>query len=304
MLKVLDLFSGIGGFSLGLDQTGGFRTVAFCESDPYCRKVLTKHWPGIPIHRDVRHLDGKKLRGTVDVITGGFPCQDISTAGKRAGLAGERSGLWSEFARLIGEIRPAFAVVENVPMLLAGDRGRWFGRVLGDLAEIWYDCEWHCIPAAYLGAPHRRDRVWLLAHNVSDQLWDESRRRDGQDGTNEAKSGNDGASQLMADAPRKRRNGARNARTPRRAEPPNSDQIMPNTFQQRLERKLEAWAEARAINGPGDGCHPAWWVVEPDVGRVADGIPARVDRLRCLGNAIVPQMAALIGEAILASSDQ
>src|SRR5207248_2146889 len=100
----------------------------------------------------------------VDVIVGGFPCQDLSEAGQRAGLDGERSGLWSEFARLIGELRPAFAIVENVADLLSGERGAWFGRVLRDLAEIGYNAEWHCIPAASVGAPHLRDRVWLVSY--------------------------------------------------------------------------------------------------------------------------------------------
>lgn len=166
MLKVLDLFSGIGGFSLGLERTGGFETVAFCEIEEFPRKVLTKHWPGVPIFGDVRKLTGEQV-GTIDVITGGFPCQDLSVAGKQAGIEGDRSGLWSEIARLIGELRPKYIIVENVANLLSGPNGRpgqWFGRVLGDLAEIGYDAEWHCIPASSIGAPHIRDRVWILAY--------------------------------------------------------------------------------------------------------------------------------------------
>jgi len=163
-LKVLDLFSGIGGFSLGLERTGGFETVAFCEIDPFCQKVLKKHWPNVPIYNDVRTLD---YDGTVDVITGGFPCQDISVAGRKAGLDGERSGLWEHVARIIGDLRPKYVIVENVSNLLSGPSeqpGKWFSRVLGDLAEIGYDAEWHCVPASYIGAWHRRDRVWILAH--------------------------------------------------------------------------------------------------------------------------------------------
>lgn len=163
MLKVLDLFSGIGGFSLGLERTGGFETVAFCEIEPFPRKVLAKHWPKVPIYDDVRTLTAERLAAdgiAADVITGGFPCQDISTAGKGAGLAGERSGLWSEIARLVGELRPQFVIVENVSALL----GRGLGTVLGDLAEIGYDAEWHCIPACYIGAWHERERVWIFAH--------------------------------------------------------------------------------------------------------------------------------------------
>jgi DNA (cytosine-5)-methyltransferase 1 len=165
-VRVLDLFAGIGGFSLGLERAG-FETVAFCEIEPYAQKVLEKHWPGVPIYDDVRELTAERLAGDgigVDVITGGFPCQDISVAGKQAGIEGERSGLWSEVARLISELRPRYAIMENVTALISGGGGRWFGRVLGDLAEIGYDAEWHCIPASYIGACHRRDRVWIVAN--------------------------------------------------------------------------------------------------------------------------------------------
>ena len=137
------------------------RTVAFCEIDPYCRRVLSHRWPGTPIHGDVRYLSGEGV-GTVDVICGGFPCQDISRAnpGERAGVEGEHSGLWSEFARLIRELRPRFVIVENVPELLV----RGMGRVIGDLASIGYDAEWDGIPAAAVGANHLRARQWILAY--------------------------------------------------------------------------------------------------------------------------------------------
>lgn len=159
MLKVLDLFSGIGGFSLGLERTGGFETVAFCEIEPFPRRVLAKHWPKVPCYDDVRTLDPSEI-GPVDVICGGFPCQDISFAGAGEGLAGQRSGLWSEIARLTRELRPGYVFVENVAALLS----RGLGTVLGDLASLGYDAEWHCIPASYVGAPHHRDRLWLIAY--------------------------------------------------------------------------------------------------------------------------------------------
>ena len=171
MFKVLDLFSGIGGFSLGLERTGGFKTVAFCEIEEFPRKVLAKHWPDVPIYHDIRELTGEKLRqdGIIaDVITGGFPCQDISVAGKRAGIEGERSGLWSELCRVIGDVRPQYAIVENVANLLSGpaeQRGGWFGRVLGDLAEIGYNAEWRVIYAKDVDVPQSRPRVWIVAYS-------------------------------------------------------------------------------------------------------------------------------------------
>src|SRR5215207_8097634 len=163
MFRVLDLFSGIGGFSLGLERTGGFKTVAFCEIDQFCRKVLKKHWPEVPCYDDVRELTAERLAADgigVDVICGGFPCQDISSAGQRLGLGGARSSLWLEYARLVGELRPNFIIVENVADLL----GRGLGDILGNLATLGYDAEWHCIPAAFVDAPHFRDRVWIVAN--------------------------------------------------------------------------------------------------------------------------------------------
>ncbi len=267
MLTVLDLFSGIGGFSLGLERTGGFRTVAFCEIDPYCRAVLARHWPGVPIHGDICTLvadaldarspraggepqyEGKVLqplngdpeegRG-IDLICGGFPCQDISTAGKGAGLAGARSGLWREYHRLIRELRPRYVIVENVSALL----GRGLCDLVGDLASVGYDAEWHCIPASYVGAPHRRDRVWIVAYPQGERI--QGRRSLG-------------------------------------------------------EQITSAYAQSAISvrDRPGSGANH--WIIEPNVGRVAHGVPARVDRLRALGNAIVPQIAEMIGRAILAS---
>jgi DNA (cytosine-5)-methyltransferase 1 len=166
-LKVLSLFAGIGGFDLGLERTGGFETVAFCEIDPFCQRVLAKHWPGVPCYDDVRTLTAERLSAdgiAVDVICGGFPCQDLAVCGRGSGLTGERSGLWFEFARLIRELRPRYVIVENSPEMLAG----WLGIVLGALAACGYDAEWDCIPAASLGAPHRRERFWLVAYASGD----------------------------------------------------------------------------------------------------------------------------------------
>jgi len=167
-MNVLDLFSGIGGFSLGVERAG-WKMIAFCEVSPICRHLLAHHWPEVPCYDDVQTLSEAKLRSDgivrIDAIVGGFPCQDLSYAGKGAGLAGARSGLWREFVRLIGELRPGVVIVENVPALL----NRGLGTVLADLAALGYDAEWDCIPASAVGAPHRRDRIWIVAYARGEQ---------------------------------------------------------------------------------------------------------------------------------------
>lgn len=152
------LFAGIGGFDLGLERAG-MEVRWQVEIDPFCRAVLAKHWPQVRRYEDVREVGAYNLE-PVDLVCGGFPCQDISYAGAGAGIDGSRSGLWSEYARVIRELRPGFVVVENVAALL----NRGISRVLGDLAECGYDAEWHCIPASAFGAPHERERVWLVAY--------------------------------------------------------------------------------------------------------------------------------------------
>ena len=159
MLNVLDLFSGIGGFSLGFERAG-WRTIVCCEIEPSCQRVLAKHWPDAPIISDIRNFNADSLPTSVDIICGGFPCQDISVAGKKAGITGSRSGLWKEYARLINELKPRYAIIENVANL----RSSGLVTVLTDLWQIGYDAEWHCIPASALGAPHRRDRIWIIAY--------------------------------------------------------------------------------------------------------------------------------------------
>jgi DNA (cytosine-5)-methyltransferase 1 len=161
-MRFIDLFSGLGAFSLGLERAG-HETAAFCEIAPYPRRVLAKHWPKVPCYHDVREITAARLAAdgiTANAICGGFPCQDISVAGKGAGIEGERSGLWSEFARLIGELGPEIAIIENVARLVR----LGLGRVLGDLASMGYDAEWGPLPASFAGAPHKRQRLWIIAY--------------------------------------------------------------------------------------------------------------------------------------------
>jgi DNA (cytosine-5)-methyltransferase 1 len=281
-MNVLDLFSGIGGFSLGLERAG-MRTVAFCEREPFCRQVLAERWPGIPCYDDVRTLTADRLAAdgiNVDAICGGFPCQDISVAGSGAGLGGARSGLWSEYARLIGELRPRYVIVENVSALLS----RGLDRVLGDLAALGYDAEWHCIPASAVGAPHRRDRIWIVAYPGRPE-WREvgsARQRVAwAECLSQWQKGAGGFGAGCEDV----------ADTDRDDDGDNAREIQ---GQASTEPDGADWREAGRVPSS-----IRWWSSEPDVGRVAHGIPARVDRLKSLGNAVVPQIPEIIGRAIM-----
>lgn len=310
-MTVFDLFSGIGGFSLGLERAG-FTTQYFCEIDPYCRGVLAKHWPHVPCFEDVRTVRGVDLT-PVDLLCGGFPCQDISLAGKGAGLSGERSGLWFEYARLIDEIRPRYVLIENVSAL----RSRGLDRVLGSLAALGYDAEWHCIPACAVGAPHRRDRVWIVAYTrcVGGDGWR------GECGGPEAAGSCDRLARSsehavhVADAQRAERWPISEARHDHGTD--SDAQREESTDRARsggedVADALRLWElQSQGIEQDqwGRSCDESWegfpgeWEPEPDVGRVAHGVPARVDRLRGLGNAVVPQIAELLGYAILAHAE-
>jgi len=278
-LKVLDLFSGIGGFSLGLDRTGGFETAAFCEFDQKARLVLQKHWPDVPIFDDVRKLTKEKLdeQGiSVDVICGGFPCQDISLAGKGAGLAGERSGLWFEFHRLIKEIRPSWVIAENVSAL----RSRGLDQVLRSLAEIGYDAEWHCIPASAVGAPHQRDRIWIVAYSNRDRKWPWIRSE---------QSTRDTARKCVSDSSELERIGL----------VADTESVRIQGLRPSGEQEPYAYVKSELLMRYGERSRSTYWAVEPALGRVANGVPKRMDRLKQLGNAVVPQIPEIIGYAIL-----
>jgi DNA (cytosine-5)-methyltransferase 1 len=312
MMRVLDLFSGIGGFSLGLERTGGFKTVAFCEIEEFPRRVLASHWPGVPIYDDVRELSRARLAADgladVDVICGGFPCQDISFAGRRAGLEGARSGLWGEYQRLVGELRPRFVIVENVPGLLS----LGMGTVCGDLAALGYDAVWDCIPASAVGAPHRRDRVWIIAHAECHELRQQPGRGSGTGRAGAAFPGEHGAAQPVADTDFQGLEERRGLTGDDGAECETAVGGRASMADSQSTRRGEGCRILNGMHGAQSGGRPrqsggsdhdfaGWWQSEPDVGRVAHGVPARVDRLKGLGNAVVPQIPELIGRAILAA---
>lgn len=313
-MRIGSLFSGYGGLDLAVEsglralgQRG--RVVWQAEKDPYCRAVLRKHWPRVRCYEDVHDIDDHAP--PCDLLGGGFPCQDISIAGGRVGLAGARSGLWFEFVRVVRILRPAVVFVENVPELSAH-----LGRVLGPLAELGFDAEWDLFDAAAVGAPHRRERLFILAYapylrrevGLRGGAWEEHaaaprpcRARPLADA--------DGGRQLQpavpeqAVGPRPRDRGAavadgsQDGAHERRERPPISGTHVGDAEGQRRNAARGDAGEERRPPTPDDAGR--WWSAEPDVGRVVDGPASRLDRrrrrarIRCLGNGVVPQQGAL-----------
>lgn len=257
MITVGSLFAGIGGFDLGLERAG-MRVRWQVEIDPYCQRVLAKHWPDVTRYGDIRAVDWSTVE-PVDLLCGGFPCQDISLAGKGAGLTGERSGLWFEYAKAIAALRPRYVLIENVSAL----RSRGLDQVLGALASFGYDAEWHCIPACAVGAPHRRDRVWIIAHSKSDR----TQRGIFQQGRTIV--GDDGDIQFVADA---------NAQHRERGGQRSSANSQAGASRPEFIGGRAPLADTGRALLEGWGASPStWWATEPDVGRVVDGLSAELD---------------------------
>lgn len=206
----MSLFSGIGGLDLGLEATGRFQIVAQSEIDPYASRVLKRHWPDVPNLGDITELTEESLEGIgpVDLVCGGFPCQDLSVAGKGEGLRGSRSGLFYEMARVVRIVRPRYWIMENVPRLLSGGRGQWFGEVLRVVAEsgLFQRVDWDCVPARALRAHHRRDRVFVVGHSHGkpiDQLGDDgggTQRGETATPAGSLHAGDTGSDEAVADA--------------------------------------------------------------------------------------------------------
>lgn len=327
------LFAGIGGLDLGLERAG--MTCRWqVEINPYWGRVLSQHWPEVTRYVDIRNIGG--WRGAVDyagsylepvdLICGGFPCQDISYAGRGGGLAGERSGLWREFARVVREVGPRYVLLENVAALL----GRGADAVLGTLAACGYDAWWDCLPAAAVGAPHRRDRIFIVAY-IAGGRGPDHRLRAGREefGPCRADLADPDSQRLQggesSDSAAWRRRSSDAAGSPvgdpDGARPP---------FHEVLRRHLgEELSAAQRAGGPrgewqtdpadeqtvpdADGQSPERASIarcecdhgdaQPRLGRMAHGVPHRVDRLRGLGNSVVPQVAELLGRAILAAEN-
>jgi DNA (cytosine-5)-methyltransferase 1 len=274
-VTVGSLFAGIGGLDLGLERAG-MEVRWQVERDSWCQQVLAKHWPDVRRYGDIALVTGHELE-PVDVLCGGFPCQPVSVAGQQKGTDDDR-WLWPSFRRLVGVVRPRYVLVENVPGLFTVNRGHAFGEILADLAQLGYDCEWTVLSAADVGAPHLRKRVWIVAD--ADRSGREERRRPEPVGA-ELRPPERGREE-MADADKSGRH----------------------------EGGQPKWAEQQgARRHQPDGCGPHGrlfnasiggdWEPEPQLGRVATGIPGRVDRLRGIGNSVVPQCAEWVARRII-----
>jgi len=309
-MNELALFAGAGGGILG-GHLLGWRTVCAVEWEPYPASVLVarqndKILPPFPIWDDVQTFDGRPWRGIAQVVSGGFPCQDISVAGGGDGLDGERSGMWREMARIIGEVQPQYAFVENSPMLTS----RGLGTVLGDLAEMGFDAKWCVLGADSVGAPHKRDRIWILATNargIGRNIWRSHREEryvlhdingDASQDQSEREGWIGRFGKIGSDVANSQRLGWQE-RSKERGELENqeaSDQsdycgeAFSNASSKNVERQ---WQITCGIESKfGNISKASWWQSEPNVGRVADGVAARVDRLKAIGNGQVPLCAA------------
>ena len=322
--KILDLFSGLGGFSLGLERTSHFKTIAFCDNDKFSKLILDKHWKGIKIYDDVREITKEKFKEDgipfPDIITGGFPCQPFSVAGKQKGTSDDRH-LWPEMFRIIKAFKPRYVIGENVRGIINIQDGVVFETVCTNLESEGYEVHPFIIPAAGVGAPHRRERVWIVASLENTRRTLRSRGELGE--TNEDETRKENADQLERSSSTSRSNVA-NANT--RLGNGENEEIQSrgqtsdtssegSTNVANTESSDRHDNEAVAGDGEsstqeifGDGSsvsgEGSWWHTEPDVGRVAHGVPGRVYRLRGLGNSIIPKIAEEIGRAIIQAEEE
>jgi len=262
-LTVGSLFSGIGGLDLGLERAG-MNVIWQSEIDPYACRVLKKHWPEVPNHGDIKQINWGDVVQP-DVVCGGYPCQPFSTAGKRKGENDPRH-LWPWVREAISQLRPRYAILENV----RGHLTMGGVTVIGELAAIGYDAEWRIVSAASVGANHRRDRIIIVAYPNSTSRQQQLKRQ-----VQESNIGRRGADVANAQSGDGRNPESHGVRT---------------VYGQATELRKQGW-DSRPVSD--------WWQTEPDVGRVADGVPNRVDRLRGLGNAVVPQVAEVIGRLVV-----
>lgn len=315
-MRVLDLFSGIGGFSLGLERAG-METVAFVEIDPYCQKVLKKHWPDVPIYSDIKTFGKDVFNETVDLVCGGFPCQPFSVAGRRKGTDDNRY-LWPEMLRVIRDFKPTWVVAENVRGILSIDGGMVFEQVCLDLENEGYQVQPFVIPACSVNAPHRRDRVWIIANRQylgrEKGAWKGIQPQEqitkGQDAGNinterDVVNTNNSGSRIKL---RNDRNGQEKGEEWQRFAQlkfSKTNQDVADPTGKGLEGQMwekQSWVGGRPSpqdRGKFDAWNENWYEVATRFCGIFNGVPNRVERLKCLGNAVVPQIVELIGRMIM-----
>jgi len=315
-LRHLDLFSGIGGFSLGLEATGGFETVAFCDIEKYCLEILEKRYPGVPRYTNIKELnhDTIKTDGVfpIDIITGGYPCQPFSVAGRKKGEKDPRH-LWPEMFRLVQELRPTWVIGENV----SGHIKLGLDTVLKNLESEGYATRTFSISASSIGANHQRERVWIVANSRQHERGLEpSGNKEGigrgssektEWSTNaDQTSGSSQRGEIMADTKNigsilSSHEGEQQGNPTRCSEGQSEGdgQTMANTSSERTSRGETRREDAENVGQSSRRPWNGWWDIEPDVGRVANGVPKRVDRLKSLGNSLVPSIPYYIGLSIL-----
>jgi len=282
-MRILDLFSGIGGFSLA-GEWAGYETVAFCEIEPFAKKILKKNFPNVPIFDDIRKLKRSDINGTVDVITGGFPCQPFSVAGRKKGTQDNRD-LWPQMFRVVKEFKPTWIIGENVANFIS----MAFQRTKTDLESQGYEVQPFIIPACAVGARHRRDRVWIVGYSKHNGSFTTEEQRGFDKASNNNKERKEKAFQLKGAG--RQGNDEAMANTDSIRQSRQGEFIRPLCKKKDRERKANRTDYSRQEDQD-------WWKSEPNVGRVAHGVSDRVDRLKGLGNAIVPQVAYQILKAI------
>jgi len=294
-VKVLDLFSGIGGFSLGLESTGFFETVAFCEKDDFCKKVLQKHWGDIKIYDDIRSLHDTKIQA--DVVTGGFPCQSFSQAGLQKGRADDRF-LWNEMFDVIKKVKPRWVIGENVQGIINIEQGMVLRQVRDDLEGIGFEVQCIVIPASGIGAWHQRKRVWILANNISKPKSIRHRGRDSKRCKNEE----------WAFLPREQEGGEMGSKTERRSNVSNTSIKRPQRH--RLSTNMEEKQRRKDFSTKTSAKEQqTWWQAQSRICGVPNGVSYGVDRdrakrIKALGNSIVPQIARQLGLAIMEAENE
>ena len=327
-LKHLDLFSGLGGFSLGLEATGGFETVAFCDIEKFPRKVLKQHWPDVKQYKDIKELTYERLQedgiGNIDIITGGYPCQPFSVAGRQRGEKDKRH-LWPEMFRLIKECRPTWIIGENV----GGHIKLGLDTVLSDLESEGYSTRTFSISASSIGANHKRERIWIVAHSECngsstteiergiEKTISEKSERENNTLNIERASGisitkknvansnsNDGRTRSSSEPQGRQTRMEHGSSSTRQSFEKSNSYVADTESSNRYEYEINGEhgkAKTQEIfrNRSGLPRESTWWSFEPEVGRVANGIPNRVDRLKCLGNSVVPQIPYILGLSIL-----